>query len=392
MINRPESQATAFADGQSPFYANDECMTFPLIRSLDASRLDDLCARLEELARSPQRDGAWPAESLRLCGEAGVYAWFLPVSAGGLGWDEAEQTRAYLRLAAADLTTTFVITQRMTACRRVASSENCEVARKWLPKLVTGEAFATVGISHLTTSRQHLGRPVLQATAAPGGWWLDGFSPWVTGGSQADLLVVGATLEDGRQIVAAVDADQAGVAAGPNAPLVALSGSCTGQVDFCRVAVTEDQILSGPVEQVLQQASGKGPGGLQTSALAIGLADAAARFLQSEALRRKELTAVAERLTEDVEQAKQRLLAAAKGMAECDAGELRGAANRLVLRATQAALTAAKGAGFVAGHPVGRWCCEALFFLVWSCPQPVAQSHLCELAGLATWGEQEEEC
>jgi hypothetical protein len=25
---------------------------------------------------------------------------------------------------------------------------------------------------------------------------------------------------------------------------------------------------------------------------------------------------------------------------------------------------------------------EALFFLVWSCPQPVMQANLCELAGL----------
>ena len=54
----------------------------------------------------------------------------------------------------------------------------------------------------------------------------------------------------------------------------------------------------------------------------------------------------------------------------------------LVLRATQGALAAAKGAGYVVGHPVGRWCREALFFLVWSCPQGVMAAALCELAGL----------
>jgi hypothetical protein len=53
-----------------------------------------------------------------------------------------------------------------------------------------------------------------------------------------------------------------------------------------------------------------------------------------------------------------------------------------VLRSTQSALAAAKGAGYVAGHPAGRWCREALFFLVWSCPQPVLSAHLCELAGI----------
>ena len=60
-------------------------------------------------------------------------------------------------------------------------------------------------------------------------------------------------------------------------------------------------------------------------------------------------------------------------------GELRANANSLVMRCTQAAMIAAKGAGFVKGHPVGRWCSEALFFLVWSCPQTVAEANLCQL-------------
>jgi hypothetical protein len=64
---------------------------------------------------------------------------------------------------------------------------------------------------------------------------------------------------------------------------------------------------------------------------------------------------------------------------------LRAQANSLVLRSTQAALLAARGSGFVADHPAGRWCQEALFFLVWSCPQAVQDANLCELAtaGLA---------
>ena len=63
--------------------------------------------------------------------------------------------------------------------------------------------------------------------------------------------------------------------------------------------------------------------------------------------------------------------------------EFRARANSLVLRSTQAALAAAKGTGYVEGHPAGRWCREALFFLVWSCPQPVMAANLCELAGIA---------
>ena len=62
------------------------------------------------------------------------------------------------------------------------------------------------------------------------------------------------------------------------------------------------------------------------------------------------------------------------------AAALRARANSLVLRATQAALTASKGSGFLRQHPAQRWARQALFFLVWSCPRPAAEATLAELA------------
>ncbi|QEG39648.1 acyl-CoA dehydrogenase family protein [Roseimaritima ulvae] len=358
-------------------------MTIQPIKTPDSPQLDELCDRLARLAVA-QGVQAWPAEALRLCGQAGVYRWFIPQALGGYGWDDADQTRGYLRLAAANLATTFVITQRSGACRRIAGSSNTAMAERWMPRLLSGEVFATVGISHLTTSRQHVSKPVLTATydGASDVYVLNGFSPWVTGGAHADVLVVGATLDDGRQLLAAVDCQQSGVRPGPGTELVALSASCTDRVDFHDAVVAADQVLAGPIENVMRTGNGGNTGGLQTSTLAIGLAQAAADFLRTEAGQRSDLEAVAQRLAADVADAQSELLAAAEGSVECNVAAIRGRANRLVLRSTQAALTAAKGAGFVAGHPVGRWCQEALFFLVWSCPQPVLQSHLCELAGL----------
>ena len=61
---------------------------------------------------------------------------------------------------------------------------------------------------------------------------------------------------------------------------------------------------------------------------------------------------------------------------------LRTAANSLVVRAAQAALTATKGAGFIAGHPAERGIRESMLFLVWSCPHQVASAMICELAHL----------
>jgi len=76
-----------------------------------------------------------------------------------------------------------------------------------------GSLFAPVGISHFPTSRQHVSKPVLIAQRVGNGFILNGFSPWVTSAAQADVIVLGASLDDGTQIIAAVSADAAGLEA-----------------------------------------------------------------------------------------------------------------------------------------------------------------------------------
>src|SRR3569832_2160396 len=104
----------------------------------------------------------------------------LPRECGGQEWNDVDLIRGYLRLAQACLTTTFILTQRTGACQRIAFGETTRKA-ELLPPLLSGEQFATVGISHLTTSRRHLAKPVLAAAETSAGFQLDGFSPWVTG-------------------------------------------------------------------------------------------------------------------------------------------------------------------------------------------------------------------
>jgi alkylation response protein AidB-like acyl-CoA dehydrogenase len=363
------------------YVSSDLNMKHPsAVQSPSAAPMDDLCNELAQLANAITDVSDWPAESLRLCGERGVYRWFLPEDLGGYGWSASDQIRGYLRLSQADLTTTFIITQYMGAVRRIAASGNETVIGTWLESLASGSQFSTVGISHLTTSRRHLNQPALRAEVSEGGYVLNGLAPWVTGGPHADLYVIGATLPDSQQVLLAVPSTLKGIQSGPGHELVALSASCTDQVAFDEVHVDQTMLLNGPSENVLKSATGIRTGGLQTSTLAIGLAQAAVQFLLTEAANRTDLQEAATELSQEVDALAQRLLSASEGDTDCDSSEIRTSANRLALRTTQAALTAAKGAGFVKGHPVGRWCREALFFLVWSCPQPIAQAHLCELA------------
>lgn len=353
-----------------------------MITSPDAPELDQLCAQLAARADELERSGAWPAEQLRLCGEAGVFEWFLEQAWGGQMWSDSDVIRGYLKLSAACLTTTFIITQRSGACRRIAASANEAIKTRLLPDLATARAFATVGISHLTTSRRHLQEPVLKATPTAQGYRLDGFSPWVTGAAHAETIVLGATLADRREILLALPTDLPGVVIPPPPQLVGLSASHTGSVELHGVEVDAEWLLAGPIENVMASGSGSGAGGLQTSTLAIGAARAAIDFLRNESQRRPELLPPTDSLAAEQQMLVELLLQAADGRPVCSNESLRQQANSLVNRAAQAALTAAKGAGYVVGHPAGRWCREALFFLVWSCPQPVLHANLCEFAGL----------
>lgn len=354
----------------------------------DDPALLDLCGALRSVAPEVDRARAWPHASMRLCAEAGVFAWFLPPEHGGRGWSDTDVTRGYLALSEACLTTTFILTQRTGACRRVAGGESEPLKRRLLPPLVSGDSFATVGISHLTTSGRHLAKPMLAATRVTSGWRLEGRAPWVTGAEAAEHVVVGAAVIDDSgeptadELLVAVPMAHSGVEVPQALEMVALTASRTGQVRFSGAVVPDDYVIAGPTPSVLSTGTGAGTGGPQTSTLALGAAAASLSLLRDEASRRPDLGKPLEALQAEHAEALADLHATAAGSPTCSSESLRQRANSLVLRASQAALTATKGAGYVADAPAGRLCREALFFLVWSCPQPVQQAGLCELAGL----------
>lgn len=343
--------------------------------------LDVVCRRLRELSARWDTSDLWPSESWRMIAQAGVLRWFIPAQWGGLEWSEADLLAGYARLSSACLTTAFILTQWAGACRRIVVGESDAARTRWLTALARGDAFTTVAISHLTTSRRHLGSPVLRARETDSGYVLDGYSAWVTGAMHSDVITTAASLDDGRQVILAVERDST-VRCSTAHRLVALAASQTSRVDFQGTPVPREFLLAGPSDNVLGQAAGAVTGGLVTSALALGLAGAAVDYLTAESKNRPDLKPPADGLAREAEALSADLTASANDACPSAPDALRARANSLALRASQAALAAAKGNGFVSGHSAGRWCREALFFLVWSCPQTVVNAQLCEFAGL----------
>jgi alkylation response protein AidB-like acyl-CoA dehydrogenase len=165
--------------------------------------------------------------------------------------------------------------------------------------------------------------------------------------------------------------------------LIALTSSCTDRIDFDGVRVTREDILHGPSDNVMAASHAGGAGGLHTSALAMGLAASAIDYLYEEAMVRPSLRLYADKLIGNWLKLLDELDALEDGVTGSaslfDPNSMRKMANDLALHSTQSAMAVAKGAGFMRDHPVGRWCSEALFFLVWSCPQGVAEAHLCSM-------------
>lgn len=334
--------------------------------------------RLAAFADEADRAADWPVASWQVLCDAGVPAWSVPTEFGGRALDTLTLLAGYEQLAGACLTTGFILSQREAAVRRLVASPAVAMQARLLPDLAAGRTFASVGLSQLTTSRQHQA-PALIATHRPDGFVLDGVIPWVTGADRADVLVIGATLTDGRQVLLALPRGLPGVTVEPPLPLLALVGSRTAQVRCEGVRLGDDWLLAGPAEQVMATGRG-GVGGVETSCLALGLAGAAIDYLGQEAAQRPDLLGAVGRLEAARQAARVRLQQLAIGTPETEEVlALRVTCTRLVLQATQVALTVAKGAGFVAPHPVQRWVRQALFFLVWSCPRPAAEGMIAAL-------------
>src|SRR5438105_7582417 len=183
---------------------------------IDARALAILAANADRA----DRDAAWPEDSWRALVAAGVTAWAVPRDFGGRELGPVDLLRGYEALAGACLTTAFILSQRESAVRRVIANGRPAQQRRLLPAVAAGERLLTVGLSQLTTSRQH-GAPSLAATPLDAGRYrLDGIIPWVTAADRADEILLGAVLPDGRQILALLP-DTPGVAVEPPLPLMA---------------------------------------------------------------------------------------------------------------------------------------------------------------------------
>jgi butyryl-CoA dehydrogenase len=320
-------------------------------------------------ATALDRSGDWPAEDLRDLGGIGVWRWFVPEQFGGEGIHPLELHLRYEAIASASLATALVISQRDSAVAWIESALDSGLREELLPGLARGEYFATIGIAQLTTSKQG-GPPQLRAVSQDGGYRLEGVIPWATGAAKAKFIVAGAVVEDGQQILFVLPTDLPGVSIERPLELVALRASWTSRFELRGARLDRRWVLRGPVAKAISGLSRGVP--LSQAFLVFGLCRGALDLISRHDSDRAR--SLAGQFGDQFLELRSEILALCQGGREADAAaagpRLRASCNDLAARIAQTAVALYKGSALLVDHPAQRLAREAMFFLVWSCPDP----------------------
>ncbi|HTS98812.1 MAG TPA: acyl-CoA dehydrogenase family protein [Streptosporangiaceae bacterium] len=300
---------------------------------------------------------AVPRELLDTLAAAGLYGLAAPPEAGGLGADLLAACAVHEALASGCLTTAFVWAQHHGLVRSLAAGGNPELAASLLPPLARGEVRAGVALAGA------LPKPTLRATPGPGGWRLDGVSPFVSGWGRIDVLHVAARAGD-EIVWLLVDAAEGTRVRTERLELAALNATVTVRATFDGLPVAAGRMTARhPVSE------GTAPEVLRIhAAFALGVAARCCRMLGPTPLD-EELAALRAELD--------RL---GPGTAAA-----RGAAGELALRAAAALMTAQGSRSLLATEHGQRLAREAMFVLVYAL-RPASRAALLPRLGAAASG------
>ena len=292
-------------------------------------------------------DDQFPQEQLRACGHAGL---FHP--------DAALSPSQLFHIASISIPTAFVLSQYRGAAERIAQWSNSDTVRN---QIFSGAAYATLGISQLSTSHQHTA-PTLTAQKTPRGWHLQGFAPWVTGASHAQYFVLGAVWNT-KKALFCVHKKHIQISEPPL--LHTLNQSNTTQVHIDSVV---DPVC---LLHIFGDEAATQTGSLRSIAIAMGVTQQSIDLIAKQAQQRPNLKQTLSKIRMEHQKHITSL-----SNPDVDRITLRFRVNQLALKSAQKALVTSKGKGLLVGEKAGELCTQALFFLVWSCPQSVQNAHL----------------
>ncbi|MEZ4297055.1 MAG: acyl-CoA dehydrogenase family protein [Polyangiaceae bacterium] len=219
-----------------------------------------------------------PHENLTALAEAGLLALAVPEAHGGAGVPPRVLRRFHGLLAEACGTTAFVAIQHASASSLIARSPSEPLKARLLPRMARGERMGTPAFSHLRRS----GPPAVRAVEDGDHLVFDGVAPWVTGWGAVQVIALGATLPDQRQVFAALLLDETpGVKAWPPMRLATMTASSTVSITFSNARIPRDRLLFIRTPDEARAADAAGT--LNQAPCSLGAAAAAAKLIDTRA-------------------------------------------------------------------------------------------------------------
>lgn len=290
-----------------------------------------------------------------------------PVELGGAGLSEPEYRQLQITMARTSGALTFLQTQHQSAVAKLAQSDNQVLQQEFFPQVVRGDRLIGVGFSHLRRS----GTPVMQARETESGYLLTGKVPWVTGYDIFTHFILGATLDDGRELYAVLplqNCQQPGGKITVDRPmeLLAVTATNTVSVNIERWFLAGDRVVTINPPGAIHGSSRRNI--LNHGFFALGCALAGLDIVRAIADKKQlEFLKESQRaLQGEVEDSIERAISSiADGNATYQQQlELRTQAIDLAQRCSQAAVIASSGAANYLNSSAGRVYREALLFTV----------------------------
>jgi alkylation response protein AidB-like acyl-CoA dehydrogenase len=184
-----------------------------------------------------------PDELLRLVGQAGMWAPFLPPEVGGSGMTFATFGRMHEEVGRGCSSLRSLLTVHSMVAWAISRWGSREQRERWLSPLASGEARGAVCITEpeVGSDATHI---ATTAARTAGGWVLTGTKTWITGGQRASLFLVFAQAERGLAAFL-VPRESPGVQITPIADLLGTRASMLATVDLQGAVVGPDALL-GP--------------------------------------------------------------------------------------------------------------------------------------------------
>ena len=189
-----------------------------------------------------------PAHLIQQAKEMGLYGYAIPAEYGGLGLSVPQQVRLTIELGYTSPAFRSLFGTNNGIAGQVLVLAGTEAQRKqWLPRLASGEVVASFALTEPDAGSDP-SRLVTNASAADGGWVIDGLKRYITNAPLADAFMVFARTDPqappGKGIgVFIVPARTEGVHVAARDHKMGQAGAWTADVSFSGARVPADALI-----------------------------------------------------------------------------------------------------------------------------------------------------